>query len=127
VVSLIRRRTGWSQTKASVIIAVLCYVTGIGTVLSFNLWAQWHPLAGQAWAGAQTQGTLFDLLDYLTSNLLLPLVGLGIAIVAGWVMPRQVLVEQLHLTPTGALVLGMLLRWVVPAGIAAVALATVVG
>ena len=122
---LIRRRTGWSQAKAAVIIAVLCYVAGIATVLSFNLWSDWHPLAGQAWAGAQAQGTLFDLLDYLTSNLLLPVVGFGIAVVAGWVMPRQVLVEQLQLTPNGALVLGLLLRWVVPAGIAAVALATV--
>lgn len=127
VVPMIRRRTGWSQARAAVTIALLCYVAGIATVLSFNLWSGWHPLAGQAWAGAQAQGTFFDLLDYLTSNLLLPAVGLGIAIVAGWVMPRQVLVEQLQLRPSGALVLGLLLRWVVPAGIAAVAVASVWG
>ena len=126
-VPLIRRRTGWGQAKAAVIIALTCFVAGIATVLSFNLWSGWHPLTGLAWAGAQARGTVFDLLDYLTSNLLLPLVSFGIAVFAGWVMPRQVLVEQLQMTPAGALVLGLVLRWVVPAGIAAVAVAMVAG
>lgn len=124
-VSMLRRRTGWSQARTSVTVAIICYAAGIATVLSFNLWSDWHPLAGQAWAGAQAQATVFDLLDYLTSNLLLPVVGFGIAVFAGWVMPQQVLVAQLRLAPATAAALRLLLRWVAPVGIAAVALATV--
>jgi neurotransmitter:Na+ symporter, NSS family len=55
-------------------------VLGIGSVLSFNLWSgESFQLFGKTW---------FDLMDYLTANILLPLGGLLIALFAGWVMSR---------------------------------------
>ncbi len=56
------------------------------------------------------RATVFDLLDYLTSNFLLPLGGFAIAVFAGWVVPAGVLAEELRLGPRAARALRFLLR-----------------
>lgn len=122
VVALVRRRTGWSQLQASLVAGGSCFVAGVATVFSFNLWSDWYPLAGQAWAGALAAGTFFDVLDHVTSNLLLTLTGLGMVLFAGWVMPVAVLAEQLEMSERAARQMVMLLRWVAPMGIAGVVL-----
>jgi NSS family neurotransmitter:Na+ symporter len=97
-------------------------VAGIATVLSFNLWSGWHPLQGlDGFASA----TVFDILDHVTSNLLLPIGGFAIAVFAGWAVPQGLLVDELRLTPRGATTLRVLLRYVAPLGIAAATLAPV--
>ena len=88
-------------------------------MLSFNAWADWHPLAACA---ASSGPRSFDLLDYLTSNLLLPLGGFAIAVFAGWAVPAGVLENELRLGPVVGRGLRFLLRYVAPAGIAATTL-----
>jgi NSS family neurotransmitter:Na+ symporter len=122
VVALSMRRFGWRREAATLIAATACFVAGIATVLSFNLWANWRPMAG---TGVLTTATVFDVLDQLTSNLLLPIGGLAIALFAGWAVPDQMLVEELRLRPAGARSLRIALRYVAPAGIAAAALSSV--
>jgi NSS family neurotransmitter:Na+ symporter len=122
VVAMLVRRFAWTQTAASAIAAGVCFVAGIPTVLSFNAWAGWHPLSGLA--GNLGAATVFDLLDYLTSNILLPLGGLGLAVFAGWVMPPRLLADELNLSERGRRILLALLRYAAPAGILAVALGT---
>lgn len=122
VVAMLVRRFEWSQSQATAIAAGVCFVAGIATVLSFNLWSGWHPLEGITAKPSLASATLFDLLDYLTSNVLLPAGGFGLAVFAGWVMPQRLLTEELGLSPAGTQVLRVLLRYVAPAGIAAVAL-----
>ena len=69
---------GWNRVKASVLIGVLAFVLGMGSVWSFNIYAgEEYKLFGR---------TFFDLLEYLTTNIMLPLGGLLIAIYAGWIM-----------------------------------------
>jgi NSS family neurotransmitter:Na+ symporter len=119
-VSWLMRRLRLRRVVAAWAAAGACFTAGIATVLSFNVWADWHPLAG---LGVAPGATAFDLIDQLTSNLMLPLGGLAIALFAGWTVPRQMLAEELRLGPTGAAVLGAMLRYVVPAGIALVTLA----
>jgi NSS family neurotransmitter:Na+ symporter len=115
-VAPLQNRLGWSRARASVISAAACWVTGLATVLSFNLWAAWFPLAA---VPLFATATIFDLIDHLTSNLLLPLGGLGLAVFAGWVMPKQVLAEELGLEGRGLAILRWLLRYAVPIGIVA--------
>jgi NSS family neurotransmitter:Na+ symporter len=119
-VALLLHRLGWSRARSSAVVAGACFVTGLATVLSFNLWADWHPLA--AWSDF-AQATVFDLLDHLTSNILLPAGGFAVALFAGWAAPARLLVEELALSPTGAVLLRALLRYVVPAAIAVVGFA----
>ena len=77
----------WSRIRASVLAGVVTWVIGIGTVLSFNYWAE-IKLFGK---------TFFDLLDYLTANIMLPLGGLFIAVFVAWVMSRKSTLEELNL------------------------------
>ena len=76
---------GMSRTKAAVWAGVITWVLGLGTVLSFNLWSE-NKLFGM---------TFFDLLGFLTFNILLPLGGLCIAIFAAWFMRKSSSVDEL--------------------------------
>jgi NSS family neurotransmitter:Na+ symporter len=102
-VALVVRRWRLGRGAASAAVAAACFVAGLGTVYSLEV---------------------FEALDHLTSNILLPVGGFALAVFAGWVLPRAVLVEELKLGPRGAALLGVLLRWVTPALIAASAAGT---
>lgn len=76
---------GMSRVNAVVFAGGISWVLGLGTVFSYNLWAH-KTLFGK---------TFFDLLDYLTANIMLPLGGLAIAVFAAWVMSRGSTEEEL--------------------------------
>ncbi|QBQ56306.1 sodium-dependent transporter [Nitrosococcus wardiae] len=75
---------GMSRVKASAWIGTMIWLLGMGSLLSFNHWSD-ATLFGM---------TFFGLVDYLTSNIMLPLGGLFIAIFAGWVLWRSSSVEE---------------------------------
>jgi NSS family neurotransmitter:Na+ symporter len=120
VVAMLMRRHGWSRIRATLLATGLCFIGGIPTVLSFNLWADWHPLQA---VPAFAQGTFFDLLDDLTSNLLLPAGGFALALFAGWALPARALAAELPMPPRVATALRVTLRYVAPGAIALAALA----
>ncbi|MDK2777762.1 MAG: sodium-dependent transporter [Pseudomonadota bacterium] len=70
---------GVSRGRATFIVCLLAWLIGVGTVLSFNEWSEVTFL----------KGTFFDNLDFLTSNLMMPLGGMAIAIFVGWYMRRE--------------------------------------
>jgi NSS family neurotransmitter:Na+ symporter len=112
-------RRGWSRVTASLATAGACWICGLATVLSFNVWSAWHPLSAlPAFANA----TIFGLLDHLTSNIMLPIGGFALALFAGWVLPGRLLADEIGLTPGTVRLLRVLLRTIVPASIAVVAL-----
>jgi len=83
---------GWTRIKASVWCGFATWFVGLGTVLSFNKWSGYT-----LW-----DKTFFDLLDFLTSNIVLPLGGLFIAIFAAWVMKASSTADELSLAEKGA-------------------------
>ena len=96
-----------SRSAATVLIGGLIWAIGLGSVLSFNVLADTRFLAG----------TLFDNVDYLTSNIMLPLGGLLITIFAGWVMCRNSTADELG--GSGGLYKAwrLLARFIAPIGI----------
>jgi NSS family neurotransmitter:Na+ symporter len=122
--ALLVHRYGWRRPAAASALAGACFAGGLATVLSFNLWSDWHPLAPLP---AFARATVFDLLDDLTSNLMLPFSSFALSVLAGWVLPASLLAEELRLGPAGAARLLWILRYVAPAGIAAAALAPLLG
>ncbi len=96
-----------TRAQAAVMIGVLIWIIGIGSVLSFNVLAHVQFLAG----------TIFDNVDYLTSNILLPLGGLLIVIFAGWVMCRNSTSDELGTSGTWFVAWRALARFVAPIGI----------
>jgi len=93
-ISLIEPAVAWlvenknmSRMRACIWAGLVTWVVGIGTVLSFNLAAD-IKIFGK---------TFFDVLDYLTANIMLPLGGLCIAVFAGWVMSKENSAGELNL------------------------------
>ncbi len=124
IVALITRAFGWSRARAALVAATACASGGLASVFSFNLWSQWHPLA---MLPAFSRATVFDLLDHLTSNILLPIGGLALALFAGWVLPASLMAEELSLGARGTRALRIALRYVAPLLIFAVAIAPLAG
>jgi NSS family neurotransmitter:Na+ symporter len=122
-VAALTRSLGWRRAPASLAVGIGCFVAGLATVFSFNLWADWFPLA---MLPGLERATVFDLLDHLTSNLMLPLGAFLLSLLAGWALPASLLAEELRLSAAGAARLRSILRYVAPAGIAAAALAPLV-
>lgn len=117
-VSVLTRR-GWSRGKAVIASATTCGFCGLATVFSFNVWASWYPLAA---IPIFSQATVYYLLDHLTSNIMLPLGGIALALFAGWRLPAQLLAQEIGLSLRMARLLQALLRYFVAACIAIVAL-----
>ena len=98
---------GMNRIYASVWIGITTWFIGIGTVLSFNIWSD------VKWFGK----TFFDLLDYLTANIMLPIGGLLIAIFAGWLMHQQSTKDELDTTEKGYNIWLLLVRFVTPVAV----------
>ncbi|NKF22616.1 sodium-dependent transporter [Solimonas marina] len=91
------------------------WLAGMLTVFSFNRWQGVHPLR---WIGLSSDKTFFDVLDYLTSNLMMPLGGLLVALMAGWALSRDVVCRELRLGNGPAFRLWYVsVRYVVPVAV----------
>jgi NSS family neurotransmitter:Na+ symporter len=69
-------------------------------------------------AGAKKSDGIFDILDIATTNFMLPLGGLAIALFAGWVMKSKDTAEELGVGEGGLYKFWRLLvRFIAPAGV----------
>ena len=83
---------GISRPKAAMAIGGTTFLLGLVTVFSFSEWENVYPLGNISIFAGKTP---FDLIDYLVSNILLPVGGMLYALFAGWWMSRQTLVSEL--------------------------------
>ena len=106
---------GMTRVHASVLAGVVTWLFGMLTVFSFNSWADFHPLF---FVPHFEQATIFDLLDYLTANIMLPLGGLFIAVFSVWIMKRADSVEELDMGDGAAYRLWrFLVRYITPVAV----------
>lgn len=95
-----------SRPRAAFIGAGAAWLIGIACLLSFNYWDTFT-LIGER--------SIFDSLDYLTANILLPLTGLGVAIFCGWIVKQSETRDELpNTTDSLYLLWRFLLRYIVP-------------
>lgn len=87
IVVWLEEYTNWSRVRLAWLAGLALWIAGLATVFSFNIWSDVR-LLGMFSAFADK--TVFDLLDYLASNLLMPLGGIVVCILAAWVLPRAV-------------------------------------
>jgi len=78
---------GIARARSAAIAGLIAWTLGIGSVLSFNLWQDYRLF----------NMTYFDLVEYATSNVMLPLGGLLIAVFTAWLMSRKSVIEELGL------------------------------
>ena len=99
---------GRSRRSAAVVIGIIIWALGFLTLLSFNVLGDLRFLGG----------TLFDNIDHLASNILLPLGGLFITVFAGWVMCKNSSSEELDIGTGPAYgAWRFLARWLAPAAV----------
>jgi neurotransmitter:Na+ symporter, NSS family len=115
----------WARRgPAAVITGAIAWLVGLATVFSFNLWAGWFPLGRLA---RFRESTVFDLIDYLTSNLLLPLGGMLIAVFVGWVLSAETTRAELGVQDGRYFrVWRLMLRFVAPVAVGLVLAASLV-
>jgi NSS family neurotransmitter:Na+ symporter len=102
---------GMSRLKAASLIGFVIWLLGIGTILSFNEWADFK-IFGK---------TIFDTLDFLTANIMLPLGGLLIAVFVGWKMKEQDVIKELEMkSPLVFDIWRIILKFIAPIAIAIV-------
>ena len=80
-------RFGLKRLPAALMLGVVIWLMGIASLLSFNHWDQ-IKLMGMS---------IFDFLDFITANIMLPLSGLMIAIYSGWMLQQKITRDELAL------------------------------
>ena len=109
---------GISRTQSAALIGTCTFLVGLITVLSFSTWEYTYPLGQFAVFAGKTP---FDLIDYLVSNILLPLGGMLYALFAGWWLTKETCLEEIGLEDGAVFKLWLLLvRIVAPLAVAAV-------
>jgi NSS family neurotransmitter:Na+ symporter len=112
------QRFGLGRWAAVSLVAGAAWFLGLGSVLSFNLWSGWHPLAG---VPLLADKNFFEVMDFVSANIMLPIGALLTSVLVGWRVNRAFLIDQfVEMTPTVRAAIGWLLRYLCPLGIFAV-------
>ncbi len=113
-ISLIEPAVAWlvenkniERHQACVWSGTACWALGIAVVFSFNIWSGFKLF----------DKNLFELLDYLTANLMLPLGGMAIAIFAGWMMKPSHAEQELELPAEDFQAWQFLIKYVSPGAV----------
>lgn len=123
-ISLLEPVVEWVEDKSSIgrrgsaiLVGVACWLLGIASILSLNEWAGFAPLGMfERFEGK----TIFDLLDFFTANIMLPLSGLLTAIFVGWFVAKESLKSDLALEGRSFTLWYNLIRFVTPIAVAIV-------
>lgn len=95
---------GFTRVKATLTVCGLAWLIGIGAVLSFNVWSDYKLF----------DRTFFGNLDFLSSNIMMPLGGLLIAIFIGWVLPKQLVEKEAGMHPRAFALWRFIVRFISP-------------
>jgi NSS family neurotransmitter:Na+ symporter len=83
-VAFLIEKTKMTRLKAALIVGAVSYVMGVAVSFSFGIWGDFT-IFGKG---------IFDLFDWTGSNILLPLGGLMVAILIGWVWKKDAAIGE---------------------------------
>jgi len=110
-IAWLTENTRLQRKQAAWLIGLTDWVLGIAVLLSFNVWKDVRLLFGL---------NIFDTLDKLTTNILLPLGGLLMALFAGWVMKTHHVQEELNVSTRPYRLWRFTIRFISPLAIVAI-------
>lgn len=108
LVILLTERHGFTRLVAATAVGIGGWILGLASLLSFNVWQNFKLF--NYW-------TVFGAITDLTTNILLPLGGLGFALFAGFVLKKSVTANELATSPFLFKSWLFLIRYVAPLGI----------
>ncbi len=94
IISHLEENIKSSRTRITIISGIVLWLVGLGTVFSFNYLSDFTPLD---FISVLKGKTIFGLLDYFGSNLLMPVGGILMAVLAGWILSKEVVFAEMNL------------------------------
>lgn len=85
-VAYLNERFGIHRVMASLLLGAIAWLLGLGSVYSFNDWADVQILWGK---------NFFDSMDFVATNIMLPLGGVLIALFVGWKLRDEIILHDL--------------------------------
>ncbi len=79
---------GWSRGKATVIESTIALIIGIFICLGYNLFYFEAKLPN----GVTAQ--ILDIMDYLSNNILMPIVAIGTCLLVGWIVKPKTIIDE---------------------------------
>ncbi|MBS1545121.1 MAG: sodium-dependent transporter [Bacteroidetes bacterium] len=120
IVAHLAESTRLGRGKATALTGLLLWLTGLLTVFSFNWWSKFYPLE----IVRPLQGkTIFGIIDYFASNFMMPIGGILMAIIAGWMLQPGSAKEELDVPDLHFSVWRFLIRFVAPLSVLFILLA----
>ena len=86
LVSWLEERRGVKRSIAAIAAGAAMFVVGLTTVFSFSRWSDIQFFIG----------TFFDNIDFLVNSVMMPLGGLLVVLVTGWIVSRKSMRNELH-------------------------------
>jgi NSS family neurotransmitter:Na+ symporter len=125
VVAWTEEKFGLTHAKAALSAGSLMWLLGLGSVFSFNILSEFHPLS---FIGGFEGMTIYDSEDFVMSNVLLPVGAFLTAIFIGWRASNDAIREEIGL-PDGLAfrTWRVLVRFVVPLAVAIIFIGGVTG
>lgn len=90
VVSSLMDRFGWTRMKAAVIETVVAVAAGFIVCKGYNALYFELPLPNG------TTAQILDIMDYISNNILMPVVAIGTCILIGWIVKPSTVVEEVE-------------------------------
>ena len=88
IVSSLMDKFNWSRKKAVVIELAIAVAGGLAVCFGYNIWYFDYTLPNGA------VGQILDIMDYVSNNILMPIVSIGTCILIGWVLKPKTIVDE---------------------------------
>lgn len=126
IVEFLEEKTPLSRKMSTLVGALATWAVGILALLSFNELKDFAVFTITMSGEEKPQG-IFDALDYISSKIMLPLIGLGTIILMGWFVNQQTIKQELGMSDTAWMVWQVVVKFIAPFGIIAVFLTELLG
>ena len=111
IVASVKDKFGWSRKKSVIIMASTGFIWSVVVCLGYNIWYFEYLLPNGA------TGQILDIFDYVSNNVLMPVLAILTCVLIGWVAKPRLLVGEMRLNGYKFRRKGMyfvMLKYVVP-------------
>ncbi|MGI9202626.1 MAG: sodium-dependent transporter [Woeseiaceae bacterium] len=125
VVAWTEEKFSMSHAQAAIVAGFVMWLLGLGSVFSFNLWSEFYPLS---FIDRFASMTIYDSLDYVMANVLLPVGAFLTAMFIGWFASHDAIREEMGLPDGPAYkTWRILIRFIVPVAVAIIFSVSIAG
>lgn len=88
IVSSLMDKFNWSRTKAVIVEFAIAVAGGLAVCFGYNIWYFDFTLPNG------TVGQILDIMDYVSNNIMMPIVSIGTCILSGWILKPKTIINE---------------------------------